>query len=97
MKLTTTNGVVTITSESQKEALELFSFGLTYKNPVVKKTEPIEKKRKRYQLTYPCPHCNRFCKGKGGLNVHLAHSHRAEWLKAKDAKRLEQQPTSSWL
>jgi len=76
MKLTTTNGTVTLQSENKKEALQLFAYALERQNQevTINKTPTAkiykERRKRKYTLTKRCQFCNRACRGGTGLSAH---------------------------
>lgn len=82
MRLTTTNGTVTLTSENKKEAMQLFAYALDRQNTEVielpsqmrVKTKNIKvRKHKRHIFTKRCQFCNKPCRGGTGLASHERH------------------------
>lgn len=108
MKFNLTKGIVTLTSETQEEALALFSIATKSEKKVV--TE--EKPRKRHVHTKICDLCGATCKGAQGLGVHKRFAHQiksagaeansAYYAKIKSAKNeggllnAERQFTGIW-
>jgi hypothetical protein len=68
MKFNLTKGNVTLTSETQEEALQLFSL-------VTKTVEPRKyvRKHKKHNFIKQCEFCGKGFKGKLGLGIHKAN------------------------
>lgn len=92
MKLTTTNGTVTVTSESKKEAIRLFSYALEYQNQQDTSITPSllvysPRKRKKIILTQRCRYCGKVClKGQG------VASHERACLRKQTSEQLSKIP-----
>lgn len=72
MKFNLTKGIVTLTSETQEEALALFSIATKSEKKVVAEV----KHRKRHVHTKICDICGMECKGAQGLGVHKRFTHK---------------------
>lgn len=95
MKFNLTKGIVTLTSETQEEALALFSIATKSE-----KKEVVERKRRKRPVhTKICDICGAECKGLQGLGVHKRFQHQikspgaeansAYYAKIKKAKEQE--------
>lgn len=71
MKFNLTKGIVTLTSETQEEALALFSIATKSEKKVVAEVTH----RKRHVHTKTCDICGVTCKGAQGLGVHKRFAH----------------------
>lgn len=68
MKVTLINGVVTVTSQTKREAYALVSFALSSGNIPEKGTK--ERKHKRHLFVKACPYCGKKCRGNAALAMH---------------------------
>lgn len=112
MKFNLTKGIVTLTSETQEEALALFSIATKTEEKKAPKKVTEEKPRKRHVHTKICDLCGANCKGAQGLGVHKRFAHQiksagaeansAYYAKIKSAKNeggllnAERQFTGIW-
>jgi hypothetical protein len=72
MKINTTGGVVTLTSETKEEAITLFSYGLEQGNAPEKR---VHKKHKRHVFKKECDVCGFMAKAGPGLASHKRSAH----------------------
>jgi len=73
MKVTITNGVVTATSESKLEALQLVSLSFESKTLA---PETKVRKHKKHNFVKKCDRCGKGYKGNIGLGIHKAKCHK---------------------
>lgn len=101
MKFNLTKGIVTLTSETQEEALALFSIATKSE-----KKEVVERKRRKRPVhTKICDICGAECKGLQGLGVHKRFQHQikspgaeanAKWQEKQKALNAERSFTGIW-
>ena len=96
-------GVVTLVSETNAEALKLFSFALDEKKVTEVVRDKIsesktEKKRKKYCVKKVCDRCGKAYKGNMGLAIHMSTMHGVKSKKhapnAKEQKEESYRPIS---
>ncbi len=76
MKFNLNKGTVTLTSESQDEALILFALATREIPPKVEETEPKVRKHKPHLLLKTCEICKKAFKGNRALAIHKAGAHK---------------------
>lgn len=87
MKLTLTNGTVTLTSENEREARSLIEVALKGTTPA---TPAPRKKHKRHAFMKPCRICGKAFKGSLGRGIHETYCRR-EAIRRRDAEVLKRE------